>query len=793
MNPNKILESDTGATSKLVGGSARRGGVRRLEESGSSHHSSNQCHAHETSGLRSSGIYLCEWIPSSLPVQPICRTTVALRCTTKFSTTSNIFIRRLDMSHIKAKIHRIETMVAEVQKEIEITKNSTPSQSKQQRSPTLPKQPELDAALKSIERICTRMEKIRNSIAAAKSQTQIHPQPRHPRTALLRPKFSAPQQTLSYQREMELESTESPTPGLRSDSSSLSDLNTDDLFHETRASSVTSRPSSPPLLHSETTQLLRVEQMGSKLVDSLKAFMDGPSFSPKITIEDLFEVEWANINFDDAHDHEQCAVKYQPTSIVPGCATLKKSKATKFRRPCLPTSIQFPSEDEAMNFLEQTVRNPPKKILQYYVGPRLTTVFSNLLHPGPVLSGISLIEGVNSVYDHIGEKWSGTAFHREDAHFRSCNLTLSGVKGWILIRQYHSEKFENYIRTFAADACDQFVRHQSLLFAPSELRDQSIDFDIYFTKPGDLIITAPGQYHAVINFTDSYAISTNFLLPDEAHLPLELRVCSDCGLSNLYDEGRLKYAETLSEIQKCTNEILEDDPLCSIPAFDRCNPPSAKVFKLAAVIRGRAVVSQFFKIVEASRKQGSFRVFEESSKPEDRVSQHVHNLARSENKSDLLEVRRRYDQILLVKDIERSKQGQIRANSAFLTKICDEVNWTAGTLRWNRDRGQAFKAISEVFDGLIYFIPTKITSISVKATTKEYVEMANNKTDLEHFKTLLQDDYTRQLCAAGKAFQQSHTGSILPRYRWEGESIQHVLSLSAEELSSYITPLDETG
>ncbi|OAQ60195.1 transcription factor [Pochonia chlamydosporia 170] len=692
------------------------------------------------------------------------------------------------MSDISAKIHRIATMAAELQQEIEVTKHGRLNRRQQQKTHPFPEQPELETILQAIEQISNSLKKIQMSIATAKSQSRCRKHRREARTfqqkapplrfAQLRPKMSVPQPGSTYHSDMELDS---PT------SSSLSDLSTDDLIQTRRNSLFAS--------DSETTPHLRVEQMGDRMVDSLEGLIGTTSFAGKVTVEGPFHVDWAAMKFNNPQNGEQFAVKYRPTSMVPGCTSLSKSKSTGFQRLDLSAPIQSPSEEEALTFLEQAVRDPPKKTLQYYVGPRLIAAFGNLLHSGPVLSAISPIEGVNSVYDHIGEKWSGTAFHREDAHFRSCNLTLSGVKLWIIIRQHHTQKFETYIRSFATDTCDQFVRHQGLLFAPSELRNQNIDFEILCTKAGDLVITEPRQYHAVINFTNSYAISTNFLLRNEEPLPLELRHCPRCGLGNLYDqEGKIKYAERLIEIQKCTDEIIEQDPQCSIPIIDRCNPPSAKVFRLAAVIRSRAVILQFFKIVEATRKDSHpSSVSKPPGKPQDRVLQHITNLARSEKESDLLAVRRRYDQILLVRDIEESKMGQLRTDSAFLKNICEKVGWSAGTLRTNREHGKGLNTISEAFNGLIYFIPTDATTTPAKATVKEYVDMAGNRSEFEDFKKLMNDDHITKLCTAGKVFQQSHSGSTLPKFTWEAAKISHLSSLSMDELLSYIAPAEDAG
>ncbi|KAH9903865.1 hypothetical protein F4778DRAFT_102487 [Xylariomycetidae sp. FL2044] len=220
-----------------------------------------------------------------------------------------------------------------------------------------------------------------------------------------------------------------------------------------------------------------------------------------------------------------------PGQAGKGFSLLTESTRTGFKFPNFHKAVDRPSQPDIDKHLQQLTDDPPKRPIPYYVGPPLTSDFDSLLHPGDQLSQLGHIPGINTPYWHAGEQGSGTAFHCEDARFRSCNLMLFGWKLWIMIQEEHTAIFEAFIkRNWGGNSCAQFVRHRSLLISPARLRAEKIKFDILVAGPGDMVITAPGQYHAVINLTNCFAIATNFLLPGEPAIPATLAVCQNCGL-----------------------------------------------------------------------------------------------------------------------------------------------------------------------------------------------------------------------------------------------------------------------
>jgi hypothetical protein len=146
-------------------------------------------------------------------------------------------------------------------------------------------------------------------------------------------------------------------------------------------------------------------------------------------------------------------------------------------------------------------------------------------------------------------------FHYEDAEFGSYNLTLYGWKIFVLIKLYHTEKFEAFFKQlWKCGNCNQAIRHPSLLISLVRLEEESIEFDIVVARPGDLIATYPRQYHAVLNPTRSCAVGTNFLPPSKEAIPAGLVVCLKDGLYGLKHENivplEVKGVEKRSEPSK---------------------------------------------------------------------------------------------------------------------------------------------------------------------------------------------------------------------------------------------------
>jgi hypothetical protein len=216
-----------------------------------------------------------------------------------------------------------------------------------------------------------------------------------------------------------------------------------------------------------------------------------------------------------------------------------------------------------------------------------------------------------------------------------------------------------------------------------------------------------------------------------------------------------------------------------------------QVLKLATAIRSRSALLQFCSMVKASRLQQDNRTFEDVNDYEERFVQCIANLNSSEMGSDLQKLRVRLDQIRLVDSLENSRTGQLRCSSEVKRKVLKRFNWTESTLKEHQKKGNMWKKICDPFPGLLCFIFPQRGNVD-KIKQKDYLDLASNSTQLEEFHMLLQNNYVRSLCVAGKAFQDSLMGGSLEQLKWEVENVD-IWTLAEEEVLHYITPCHKTS
>ena len=286
---------------------------------------------------------------------------------------------------------------------------------------------------------------------------------------------------------------------------------------------------------------LAVEDMGESLVPHLKTLIEQGGFAGAVSVENLPEVDWETVAQSSRQPEEEFLYSQQCTPTIGGCCTLRSSPAVNFEFPDL-FNIE-PPEADIRSFLQEFISNASEPAL-YYVGSGLTADFDSLLHPGDLAQicgrlGIADLRGIASMFWHLGERGSATAWHREDGpDYRSCSIVLAGWKDWIRIRNDYAAKFTAFIRRhWTTGTCDQAIRHLSVLVSPDQLDKEGIEYELRRAGPGDMIVTEPGEYHAIVNSTSCLALSINFVLVDEEIIPEGIRVCEGCGLYQLVKDN----------------------------------------------------------------------------------------------------------------------------------------------------------------------------------------------------------------------------------------------------------------
>lgn len=305
--------------------------------------------------------------------------------------------------------------------------------------------------------------------------------------------------------------------------------------------------------HDKATKLvstLSLSDLGERLILELQTFIQNDVFTSKLLVEDIGLAPTALLNAVPPLDTLGFDAQYKTKHrLDEGTWHLYMEPFEELQLPDF-TKVAKPSEEDAEQYLEDLCRTLPEEPVPYYIGPLSGPVAEQLqsyFPSGHEVSELGDVPGVSTLYAHIGEAASGTAFHCEDANLRSYNLTLIGWKIWILIKPHHTTDFEDLVRrlTSCDDTCDQFVRHTSFMVPPSTLRAENIEFDVFCSGPGEMVLTQPRQYHAVINRTASFAIATNFVLPNEEPIPKGLSLCHLDGLYHLQHPmvRRLRHAK----------------------------------------------------------------------------------------------------------------------------------------------------------------------------------------------------------------------------------------------------------
>lgn len=151
--------------------------------------------------------------------------------------------------------------------------------------------------------------------------------------------------------------------------------------------------------------------------------------------------------------------------------------------------------------------------------------------------------GIHSPYVYVSTGTTFTSYHQEDFGLLSVNVLYAGMpKIWILVEPQSKRLFESHIaqQQKLSPTCDQFVRHCNLIVPPSVLRQWGVRFHIHVHRPGEVMVTFPNTYHAVINTGPNLAEALNFAEDGWNVEPLYRGCSNKCGSS---DDEHLSVSE----------------------------------------------------------------------------------------------------------------------------------------------------------------------------------------------------------------------------------------------------------
>ncbi|KAF5235103.1 hypothetical protein FANTH_11824 [Fusarium anthophilum] len=474
--------------------------------------------------------------------------------------------------------------------------------------------------------------------------------------------------------------------------------------------------------------------------------------------------------------------------------------------PAFSAEFKRPTTDEAKAVFENTVQNPPEGKIPYYIG-HVDILSEQALDPGPLITGNSDLEDIHTNYHHIGGHLSGNRIHCEDFTYldetdegsvwrglRSFNEVYvgTGYKLWLVIAKRHIAKFDAFVRkTWQCKECIGGISHQCLLLAPSSLEKEGIDFHIYVVGRGEAVWTLPGQQHSIINVGHCAARSMNFLYPGETIDFKKLVHCSECdqhpislqhgvGLLPKEPSRKRKLLHPNFPSKKTRNNTAPirtldatEERLASIeyrpPQIDRENVSVAEnhVYDLVAAVSSTLALQQFTELVTEWRQQHTTVSVDQSQGKLDRT---MAQLKSSMGKTRLHKLCLRIAQRKLYQESEKSKQGvQKQHKPGFLDELANRHGMTKAVLKTHLQEGGQWESVCgrDTYDGLLPFIFLDHYNVFAIAKSR-WLNLSRNdsKKDAEAFHKLLDTEYIKSICEAGKLFEEMVSGKPIV-FLWE--------------------------
>ncbi|KAF5597254.1 hypothetical protein FPCIR_3681 [Fusarium pseudocircinatum] len=489
--------------------------------------------------------------------------------------------------------------------------------------------------------------------------------------------------------------------------------------------------------------------------------------------------------------------------------------------PAFGAECKRPTTDEAKAVFENTVQNPPEGKIPYYIGH--ADILSEQLDPGPLITGNPDLDDLHSNYQHIGGHRSGNRIHWEDFTYldetdngpvyrglRSYNEVYfgTGYKLWLVIAKHHITKFDAFARsTWQCQGCIGAISHQCLFLAPSTLEKEGIDYTIHAVGRGEAFWTLPGQQHSIINVGHCAARSMNFLYPGESIDCKKLTHCRECDqhpislkydvplVSNPNRKRKLHQAHSSFPSKKTRNETAPQRELVKIKktleraglvyrpiGIDHKDPSVAevKVYKLVAAVRSTLAIEQFIEVVRQCRDP---EIKTRLAQARNSLNGAVELMKATDDHTKAPKLRVRLAQLNLSQQSEKAKTGPQKNHKAgFLDDLAAKHGLTRPRLKHHLQEGGKWTSLCKSHDGLLSFIFLK--SEKALGITKEDWATVTNDENNRTFHKLLDDDYMRNLCTAGRALERLLLGESV-KFLWEKNGLDRDAHNIDELLKEY--------
>ncbi|KAJ3538083.1 hypothetical protein NM208_g6062 [Fusarium decemcellulare] len=400
-----------------------------------------------------------------------------------------------------------------------------------------------------------------------------------------------------------------------------------------------------------------------------------------------------------------------------------------FKSPEHPGDIARPSDDQAIEYLNNIMDHSPGEPCSYYVGPALDPRFNKLLDSGKQLTDPGVDTG--SLVWPMGS--SSPALVKPQETGRGGHWPQDSLFG------------------SQAAGCDPTGR----------------------VPHGRQLLPIPGHFYQLPTPGRASVSQWRHLLITPLEGPPANKTSKGGTVSSRQPQTRSKTC-----LKAAFRWIRRCDPNCKIPAFSSNHTPQENIFKLAAAIWSRPAISQFVDLVQAWRHRGSMVQGEpEGEETEEQlITRRLRNIAAAKFKANLGKLQVRVAEFHLAMDLakHRKDEGRQRSSTALCKSIVKRLNWKYTTFETHRDNGNKWLALCrkgtdpETYQpGLLCFIFFE----KVKPFCLSHTDYRNPGViaDPMSFNKLLNAPYTEAICKAAEVFLAALEGSRPVHFQFEAE------------------------
>lgn len=445
---------------------------------------------------------------------------------------------------------------------------------------------------------------------------------------------------------------------------------------------------------------------------------------------------------------------------------------------------------------------------------------------------------------HSTSKFEGTAgapfcWHIEHCGTSSFNYLYKGEKEWHVIPPESKGKAESVFRRLplskaARRNCPQFMRHDAV-FGTEGFAEHQIPMRTFRQFAGEIVLIFPDAYHS--GHTVAYSVADARNYADGKWSISEADCCkSNCPIGSILwrhmrprggDDQIGEDEESAGEVDKnialmdnrgrkkrpseatppkaskfrktghasdavagVLVQIRNADSFSSVPLFIEERPPSPEILLLACAIRSRLAIAQFREIVREWRSVPSSRVQDNESRCQ-LLGRLIDN---AEKSSQFAEFRGRMGRAWLAAELDSSvPAGFAKVDSARRAEKRRELGWSEQKFEYQLSEGRKWNRLcGDKFKGLLAFLfATHRNAFHI--APRQFLDLGRYDTpasQVDEFHSLLECDYVRVLCQAGKAFELAIVDQD-PNLEFKWETLPKSMDwtiLPEPKLLSYMRP-----